>query len=102
MKNLTIIVHASAQQCLADSLRALAPVHGFTFTHVEGHSEHSDEDPFLSARDKVVGYIPRVRVDVLLMEDADVAIVLAALQVKRNLHGQGVYWVSAVEQQGQL
>jgi len=101
MKNLTIVIHASAQQALADKLRALEPIEGFTFTHVEGHSHHSEEDPFLSARDKVVGYVPRVRVDILLA-DADVDAVLGALVAQNSLSGQGVYWVTTVERQGGL
>lgn len=101
MKNLTIVIHAGAQEALADSLRALEQVQGFTFTHVEGHSDHSETDPFLSARDKVVGYVPRVRVDVL-MEDAEVSAVLAALLSQNRFRGLGVYWVSPVEQQGRL
>lgn len=101
MKNLTIVIHASAQQALADHLRTLEQVQGFTFTHVEGHSDQSENDPFLSARDRVVGYVPRVRVDVLLA-DADVGAVLAALQSQDGFQGQGIYWVSPVEQQGRL
>lgn len=101
MKNLTIVIHASAQQVLADTLRTLEQVQGFTFTHVEGHSDHSEADPFLSARDKVVGYVPRVRLDVLLA-DADVGAVLAALLGEESFRGQGIYWVSPVEQQGRL
>ncbi len=101
MKNLTIIVHAGVQQALADSLRTLEQVEGFTFSHVEGHSHHSEEDPFLSARDKVVGYVPRARVDVLLA-DGDVDAVLASLVEQSHLSGQGVYWVTAVEAQGRL
>jgi nitrogen regulatory protein P-II 1 len=101
MKNLTIVIHAGAQQVLADCLRTLQAVKGFTFTHVEGHSDHSAEDPFLSARDKVVGYVPRVRVDVLL-EDEDVGGVLDALCAQHDLRGQGVFWVTAVEREGRL
>jgi len=82
-------------------LRTLQPVKGFTFTHVEGHSDHSSEDPFLSARDKVVGYVPRVRVDVLLA-DEEVGSVLASLMAQNDLSGQGVYWVTAVEREGRL
>mgnify|MGYP001566753902 CR=1 FL=1 len=101
MKNLTLVIHAGAQQALADSLRALEQVQGFTLTPVEGHSGYSGADPFLSARDKVVGYVPRVRVDVLLV-DADVNLVLAALLSQQSFQGQGIYWVSPVEQQGRL
>jgi len=101
MKNLTLVIHAGAQQALADSLRALEQVQGFTLTAVEGHSDHSEADTFLSARDRVVGYVPRVRLDVLL-EDADVSAVLSSLLSQDGFRGQGVYWVSAVEQQGRL
>ncbi len=101
MKNLTIVIHAGVQQTLADSLRALDKVEGFTFSHVEGHSHHSEEDPFLSARDKVVGYVPRVRVDVLLA-DGDVEAVITALGEQNHLRGQGAYWVTPVEKQGRF
>lgn len=101
MKNLTLVIHASAQEALADRLRACEHVRGFTFTHVEGHSDSSENDPLLSARDRVVGYVPRVRTD-LLLEDADVATVLAALLADGSFKGQGVYWVSPVERLGRL
>lgn len=101
MKKLTIVIHASVQQSLADNLRVLEQVQGFTFVNVEGHSNFSKEDPFLSAQDKVVGYVPRVRVDVLL-EDADVDTVLASLFTQNKFSGLGIYWVIAVEQHGRL
>ncbi|MEW6324674.1 MAG: DUF3240 family protein [Nitrospirota bacterium] len=102
MKNLTLIIHTNAQQALADHLRGLEQVKGFTFSHVEGHGPHVEQDPFLSARDKVVGYTPRARVDILL-EDADVEKVLDALRATGNGgNGQGIYWVTAVERGGRL
>lgn len=101
MKNLTLVIHASAQEALADTLRTCEQVKGFTFIHVEGHSEQSENDPFLSARDRVVGYVPRIRTD-LLLEDGDVATVLAALLADGSFKGQGIYWVSPVEQMGRL
>lgn len=102
MKNLTLIIHTNAQQDLADQLRTLEHVQGFTFSHVEGHGAQAEHDPFLSARDKVVGYTPRVRVDVLL-DDDDVAIVLETLRATGNSFvSYGIYWVTAVEQSGYL
>lgn len=95
------MIHAGVQQALADTLRTLEQVQGFTFTHVEGHSDHSEADTFLSARDRVVGYVPRVRLD-LLLADADVSAVLAALLAEGSFTGQGIYWVSPVEQMGRL
>ncbi len=101
MKNITIVINAGAQLALADSLRALEQVDGFTFSHVEGHSHHSEEDPFLSARDKVVGYVPKIRVDILLA-DEDVDATLTVLTTQDSLGEPGVYWVTPVEQQGRL
>ena len=102
MKNLTLIIHTNAQQDLSDRLRSLEQVRGFTFSHVEGHGAHVEHDPFLSARDKVVGYTPRVRVDILL-EDADLDAVLNTLCATRNrVDGQGIYWVTAIEKNGRL
>ncbi len=102
MKNLTLIIHANAQQDLADRLRSLEQVPGFTFSHAEGHGVQVEHDPFLSARDKVVGYVPRVRVDILL-EDVDVDAVLKALRSTRNgIDDQGIYWITPVEKSGRL
>ncbi|HEX9759091.1 MAG TPA: DUF3240 family protein [Nitrospiria bacterium] len=102
MKHLTLIIHSNVQQDLADQLRTLEQVTGFTFSHVEGHGAQVESDPFLSARDKVVGYTPRVRVDILL-EDADVDSVLDTLRNKTyGVEGHGIYWVTAVEQNGRL
>lgn len=101
MKNLVIIVHANAQQGLADLLRGLEQIEGFTFSHAEGHGVHSEQDPFLSPRDKVVGYTPQVRVDILL-EDKDVDSVLAGIRADNSFAGQGFYWVASVEKRGHL
>ena len=97
MKNLVIIIHATTQRDVADLLRGLDQVPGFTFSHVEGHGPQVDSDPFLSDRDKVVGYVPRVRVDILL-ENSDVNSVLDALRSNlSNIGGSVVFWIANVE-----
>jgi nitrogen regulatory protein P-II 1 len=102
VKILTLIVYADVKQVLADTLHSLKQVSGFTFTNVEGHGAKDGRDPTLSARDDVVGYVPHVRVDILL-ESKDVAGVLDALRNSRcGLAGRGRYWVTEVENQGQL
>ncbi len=102
MKLLTLIVHADIKEALADTLRALPQVPGFTFTPIEGHGPQEGDDPFLSARDRVVGYVPHVRVD-LALGDEDIAIVLDALREKNGgVAGRGVYWITRLEQQGRL
>lgn len=103
MKNLIMIVHASFKEDLADKLRSLDVVQGFTFSHAEGHGSQVENDPFLSTRDKVVGYTPRVRVDILL-EDDDVAKVLDILRDENagKTSLGGIYWVTAVEEHGRM
>lgn len=102
MKNLTLIVHADIEQALADMLRGLKQVSGFTFTHVEGHGAQDERDPALSARDRVVGYTPHVRVDIVL-EDEGVEAVLEALRASnRGVAGRGVYWVTPVKEFNRL
>lgn len=99
MKNLVLIVHASLQQDLADSLRGL--VSGFTFSHVEGHGRHTEQDPVLSARDKVVGFIPRVRVDILL-DDTEVQTVIEHIRQISGIRDHGIYWVNDVLDHGRM
>jgi nitrogen regulatory protein P-II 1 len=102
MKNLMLIVHADIQRALADTLHSLKQVTGFTFIHVEGHGPQAEYDPTLSARDRVIGYTPHVRVDILL-KDEDVGDVLQALRAADcGLTGRGIYQVTAVEKQGAL
>lgn len=102
MKNLTLIVHAEVKQALADTLRGMKAVQGFTFTPVEGHGAHTGEDALLSARDRVVGYVPHVRVDIVL-EEKDLEGVLAGLRKRQcGVSGRGSYWISEVERLGQL
>ena len=102
MKLLTLIVHTDVQRDLIKLLRSMDKISGYTLIHVEGHGEEEEVDRFLSARDKVVGYAPRIRVD-LLLEDNDVDSVLAKLKDKEhNIAGQGAYWVTSVEKGGHL
>ena len=102
MKILTLIVHTNVQQELSDRLRSMDKVSGFTFTHVEGHGADIEKDGYLSARDEVVGYIPRIRTD-LLLEDSDVGSVLESISDKKAaIAGQGFYWVTPVERGGHL
>ncbi|GAB5604931.1 MAG: DUF3240 family protein [Sideroxydans sp.] len=102
MKNLMLIVHADIQQTLADTLHSLEQVTWFTFIQVEGHSPQDESDPVLSARDRVIGYTPHVRVDILL-KDEDVENVLQALRAANcGLAGRCTYQVTAIERKGAL
>lgn len=102
MKQLTLVVHADIQDTLADQLRAHRAVNGFTFTTAEGHGAHEGQDALLSLRDQVVGYVPHVRVDILL-DDAVIEEVLHALQQPQSgVAGRGIFWVTDVSRHGRL
>jgi len=96
MKNLVLIVNASVQQAVTDHLRAL-DVPGFTVSQVEGHGAHTAEDPFLSPRDRVAGFVPRVRVDIVLPLERITVVLDALREPSTGLAGHGVFWVSPVE-----
>jgi nitrogen regulatory protein PII len=101
MKKLSIVVHTSLQQELADCLRSLQ-LDSFMFSHIEEHSSQLKQDAFLSARDKVVGYVPQVRVDVIL-EDARAKTLLDELRGSGiSFAGKGIYWITEVEESGEL
>lgn len=102
MKHLTLIVHADVRQALADVLRGLKEIEGFTFTSIEGHGPQDERDPQLSARDRVVGYTPHVRVDIVL-DDKNVDSVLRGLRESRcGVTGRSVYWITELVRQGRL
>jgi nitrogen regulatory protein P-II 1 len=97
-----MFVPAGSRQALADLLLGLPEVTSFTFFHVEGHYPEQYRDPDMTVRDRVVGYVPRVRVE-LLLEDGAVEPVLQAIEHEEiGCRGQGSYWVTDVQQMGRL
>jgi nitrogen regulatory protein P-II 1 len=99
MKNLVLIVPSNVYPSVTDRLREIA-ISGFTITHVEGHGAQTARDTFLSARDRVVGFVPRVRIDVVLPEEAVEAVLAALADTGSELTGHGAWWVSPVERSG--
>ena len=102
MKLLTLIIHDNLKQDVADLLRNIEQVKGFTFSNAEGHGLQSEHDPFLSTRDKVMGFTPRVRADIVL-ENNDAEPVLVALR-KSNIgcSKHTIYWITEAEGYGRL
>jgi len=102
MKNLVLVVHANMQNDLADQLRTIDCVNDFTFSEVQGHGSHDAKDSFLSMRDRVVGYSPHIRVEILL-EDRYISEVLEKLRsAVKHSRDQGSYWGTDVEGSGFL
>jgi nitrogen regulatory protein P-II 1 len=44
MKHLTLTIHTNVQQDIADQLRNMEQVSGFTFSHAEGHGVEVESD----------------------------------------------------------
>ena len=101
MKKFTMVVHSSLQQELADRLRDWQ-LDTFMFTHVEEHSAQMEQDAFLSARDRVVGYVPQIRVDMILEDDRARQLVNDLRNPQCAFKGKGIYWITNVEESGEL
>ncbi len=101
MKVLTLIVSASVQQAVTDQLRALE-VSGFTVSEVEGHGPHTAQDQFLSERDRVVGFVPRVRVDIVLQPEQLTTVLDALVAPGTGFAGHGTFWIVPVEDFGRF
>lgn len=101
MKKLSMVVHSSLQQELADLLRSLQ-LDSFMFSHIEEHSSQLEHDALLSARDKVVGYVPKVRVDIILEDERAQTLLEEIRNSKISFNGKGMYWVTAIETSGEL
>ena len=101
MKKFSMVVHSSLQQELADLLRSMQ-LDNFMFSHIEEHSAQRENDVLLSARDRVVGYVPKVRVDVILDDERALKLVDEIREARSSFKGKGLFWISAVENSGVL
>jgi len=101
MKKLSMVVHKSLQQTLADFLRS-QQLETFMFSHIEEHSSHVEKDSFLSARDKVVGYVPQVRLDVILSKESITLLLESIKSSNCAFKGKGIYWVTDIDDFGEL
>lgn len=101
MKKFSMVVHSSQQQELADILRSLH-LDCFMFNHIEEHGAQNENDTVLSARDRVVGYVPKVRLDVILDDDRAGTILEEIRGSEFSCTGKNVYWVIDLEVSGRL
>lgn len=92
MKCLTLYVHAAVQSDVVDCLRGAPEVTGFTLTECQGHSTSTGKDVFQAARDLVVGFVPRVRIEVVL-EDGAVEPLLRRLRACSGKEGTAGAWL---------
>lgn len=102
MKCLTLYIHAAVESDVLNGLRSLPEVSGFTVSPCQGHSTSTELDPFLATRDRVAGFVPRVRIEVVL-EDEVLPRVLERLRSSLpNRGAAGAWLVTNVEDSGRL
>lgn len=101
MKKLSMVVNSSQQQEFSDLLRSLH-LDNFMFSHIEKHSVQLEHDAFLSARDKVVGYVPQVRVDLILEKDYVQSLLTELRSARCSFKGKCFYWVTDIDESGEL
>ncbi|MBN2717928.1 MAG: DUF3240 family protein [Deltaproteobacteria bacterium] len=101
MKRLSLIINESKQNDIVELLQQLKQVSAYTIFHGEGHFP-GHIAPFESIQDEVMGFVPRIYID-LLLEDADVKAVLAEIKKCGSCDAYGgVYWISPVDSMGTL
>ncbi|MBN2725430.1 MAG: DUF3240 family protein [Deltaproteobacteria bacterium] len=97
MKLLTIIIHEQAKQNLIEILNAHKEVDAFTIINAEGHIMGSEGNPFETTRDLVSGYVPRVRFDIVLKNDALEDVVDRITYCQSCIEGTGVWYVTDID-----
>jgi nitrogen regulatory protein P-II 1 len=102
MKVLTLIVRETAAQDLVDLLLCDEQISGFTTFSGEGHSCSTRENPFENDADRVLGYVPRVKVEILLEDEAVEHVLDRLRQCESCVAGQGIWWVTPVTDSGKL
>lgn len=100
MKLLSIVLHTDARQDLLELLRGSQNVPGYTLSAVEGWGTEIDRDSFVSAKERSTGHVPRIRVDILLEDNAVDGVIAEIRERAANSLGQGMYWVIPAEQGG--
>lgn len=97
MKSMTIVVESGAGKEVLDRLRGAPEILSLTAQSVEVYSEGIGAGGLYSAVDRVLGFVPKVRLD-LLVEDGDVAAVVARLSGSDALlGGRGHWWITPVD-----
>ncbi|MBN2528275.1 MAG: DUF3240 family protein [Deltaproteobacteria bacterium] len=101
MKRLSLMLNHSKKNDIVELLQQLEHVNAYTIFHGEGHFPGNIAS-FESAYDEVMGFVPRIRVD-LLLDDDDVASVLDKIKQCTGCNARnGVYWISPVDSMGEL
>lgn len=98
---LTLFLHPAEEYAVIDALRTSPDVSGFTLTRCEGHSAAVSTEGNSSAIDQVVGFVPRMRLEVVLAANA-VDRVIERIRAGLGPDSGGHFVVTPVLQGGSL
>ena len=96
MKIFTLIIHENCQEDLSDALKMTDLAQHFIFTEVKGHDGIHAPSEALSMRDQVVGYLQKIKIDILV-DDKNIKGLLDVILSVNGIPGQSSYWVTSVE-----
>lgn len=100
MKCITLVIHSSAKNALIDFFHEFHKVERFTIADCEGYDENDLNDPLLSTGDLVIGFIPRVRIELIVADDATKEIITELGKPDSIVAGLGVYWITEIIESG--
>lgn len=101
MKCLSLIINESSKNEIVELMRRLSEVEAYTIFHGEGHYSGNIQ-PFESAHDEVLGYVPRIRIDVFLKEEDVEKVIKQIKTCSVCTSRRGLYWTSTVDNLGDL
>ena len=102
MKQLTLYMQASAEGDVLDCLRSNPDVTGFTLVPCQGHSSEHVGGKEEAAIDLVVGFVPRIRIEVILEDDRVESVLTGLKACLESSASQGMWTLTPVLEWGSL
>jgi len=101
MKCLSLLVNQSTKREIVELLQTLPEVSAYTIFLGEGHYV-GNKQPFDSSLDEVLGFVPRIRIDLFLASQHLEQVVERIKGCGACGQSKGLYWVSALDSMGEL
>lgn len=100
MKLLTVIIHEQARESFVELLNSQKEILSWTITPCEGHAFGNQANPFETARDLVLGYVPRLKFEILLPEQV-LEVVIDRISLCRScIEGTGLWYYTDIKETG--
>jgi nitrogen regulatory protein P-II 1 len=102
MKILTLYVHKATKQKILDKISRFEQIKGCYMTSIEGYFEGIGSNPFESKRDLVVGYTPRLKLDIMIETDNIDYLLKKILSCTSCAEGKGIWTIQDLDKWGKL